>query len=541
MGQAPSTETVARNAPCPCGSGKKYKLCCLPKEAKTATLPDTQSTQKKLKTALALHQRGELQSATDLYREVLSCDPHNPDALHLLGVAMEQAGRPDIAVEHIGRAIALQRTAPDYYYRNLALALRCYGDLAAAVSCLREALRKYPKDAQAHKLLGDVLHQLGDLPAAEACYRTALRLSPADGQALRDLGNVLGAQGDYAGALKQHQRAVQFVPEDADLLFNMGLALEKLGDLAGARASYEQSLRLRPNVGLVQVHLLHIYQHLCAWDGIEELWSAVRRIVLTQPQERISPFLFLSVPSTGAEQLACARNWAANRCAVFESAERTRVFAKCDRDPGTPLHIGYISSDFGEQLVAHVVVDLLERHDRNRFVVSAYSVGLDDGSVLRERIRGAVDHFVDLSAASNTAAAQRIVDDGVDILIDLTGYISLHRPEILALRPAPVQVNAIGYPGTSGAPFMDYILVDPFLVRAEHAQSYSERLAYIPDCYLPHDGTRALVQQTPTRAACGLPEQGFVFCSFNQPYKITPRCSPYGCGCWRRCPAACCG
>ena len=473
-----------------------------------------------LETALNLHMHGDTQRAASMYRQVLERDPHNPDALHLLGVMAEQEGRHDLAVQLIGRAIALQPRAPQYH-RNLAVALRGLGDLAATLGCLREALHFCPDDAPLHRLLGEVLQLWGDLPGAATAFAAAHRLIPSDGRALRDLGNVLTAQGDIDGALRQYQAAQPLIPTDPDLQNSLGMALSRLGRLPEALAAYEQALRLRPDAAVLEMHLVYLRQELCAWKGLEQYRSHIRSAVISAPHELISPFMFLTMPSTGVEQLTCARNWATNRYAAFEAGARAHPFV-FSPGPRQRLHLGYLSTDFRDHAVANLIVELFECHDRAHFKVSAYSMGPDDGGSLRRRITAAVDRFVDISGDTSVAAAQIIHADQVDILLDLNGYTSGARSEILALRPAPVQANYLGYPGTMGAGFVDYLIADRFIVPLDQAALYSERLAYLPDAYQPNDRRRIIAAETPTRAACGLPEGGMVFCSFNQPYKIQP-------------------
>jgi predicted O-linked N-acetylglucosamine transferase (SPINDLY family) len=192
------------------------------------------------------------------------------------------------------------------------------------------------------------------------------------------------------------------------------------------------------------------------------------------------------------------------------------------RQSRSRITLGYLSADFHAHATAYLIAELFEKHDRERFAVVGYSYGPDDGSSTRRRLVKALDRFVELKDVSFGDSAQRIAADGVDILVDLKGYTGNARTQILALRPAPIQVNYLGYPGTMGAPFMDYILVDDFIVPLEQQPFFTEKLVHLPGCYQVNDGQRAISPHTPSRAACALPEEGFVFCSFNNNYKITP-------------------
>ena len=188
--------------------------------------------------------------------------------------------------------------------------------------------------------------------------------------------------------------------------------------------------------------------------------------------------------------------------------------------PGKRLRIGYLSADYHEHATAYLVAEMFERHDRERFEIFAYSSGPDDTSPMRQRLVNGVDHFVRVGGLSDRAAAEKIREAGIDILVDLKGYTKGTRAGILALRPAPVQASFLGYPGTSGAAFVDWLIADPVIVPPEHRQFYSEKLALLPHCYQPNDGQRPIAEP-PSRTECGLPEDAFVFCCFNSSYKIT--------------------
>jgi predicted O-linked N-acetylglucosamine transferase (SPINDLY family) len=232
---------------------------------------------------------------------------------------------------------------------------------------------------------------------------------------------------------------------------------------------------------------------------------------------RVPPFYLLATPASAADQLACARRWV--EPLLPQPDELFRHGVRRDRDR---IRLGYLSADFAQHATASLAVELFERHDRARFEVTAYSYGPDDGSPLRRRIERAFDRFVDIRALPHRAAAQRINADEIDILVDLKGYTQHARPRIAAYRPAPVQVSWLGYPATTGAPFIDYVVVDSFIVPPNEQQHFTERLVHLPGCYQANGRNREIAASAPTRRDCGLPPDGFVFCSFNNSYKITP-------------------
>lgn len=260
---------------------------------------------------------------------------------------------------------------------------------------------------------------------------------------------------------------------------------------------------------------------MCEWDRLDEWRGKIREVLARKEAGMVSPFHLLSLPGiSSSEQRACAELWMKAR-ADAATSERAELDFCFDSESKPKLRLGYLSCDFHEHATALLLVELFEAHDRGQFEVFAYSYGPDDGSGMRQRLRRCFDHFEDIQSMSSREAACLIHRHQIDILIDLKGYTQSTRTAILTLRPAPIQVNYLGYPGTLGGSVCDYIITDRFLTPPESANDYSEAFAYLPDTYQPH-GRHAPIGERPSRAAAGLPEQGFVFCCFNQPYKITP-------------------
>jgi protein O-GlcNAc transferase len=238
---------------------------------------------------------------------------------------------------------------------------------------------------------------------------------------------------------------------------------------------------------------------------------------MTSAREPVHPFAVLSMALSPAEHLCVAGSFAAGFTAP--SLEHRRE----DYAGARKLRIGYLSADFCRHATALLMAELFERHDKSCFEIIAYSHGPEDGSELGARLRGAFDEFVDLRTMTDAEAAKRINADRIDILVELKGYTKGARTGISAQRPAPVQVSFVGFPGTMGASFIDYVIADPFVAPMDQQPFYSEKIVHLPDCYQPNDTKRLISNITPTRAEYGLPEQSFVFCSFNNTYKITPK------------------
>ena len=261
-------------------------------------------------------------------------------------------------------------------------------------------------------------------------------------------------------------------------------------------------------------------QSMCEWERTVEWQGKIRQILARREIGKVPPFYLLSLPGMSAqEQLACADLWMQGRIDASTDERRELNFRYC-KTAKRKLHLGYLSSDFHEHATSLLLIELFEWHDRDRFHISAYSYGPDDGGEMRQRLKHCFDDFVDVGGMTDIEAARRINADGIDILIDLKGYTRSTRTFIMTLRPSAIQVNYLGYPGTLGGNVCDYLITDPFLTPRGNAGHFSEALAYLPHSYQPH-GRLAPVGLMPTRAEVGLPSDGFVFCCFNQAYKIT--------------------
>ncbi len=383
-----------------------------------------------------------------------------------------------------------------------------------AADCLRRALQIDPYFALAANDLGVVLAGQGRLADAGDCFRRAVRIDPDYPEAHNNLGNVCQMTGAVEESIGCYRKAVELRPDYAEAFRNLGSALRRCGQLTESLAAFETAVSLNPLFAEAIAQVVLQARQICAWDGLERLEARLIDIV-EKGSASVNPFLMLCLESTPAQQLRCARRWAADHMPEPAPAPR--------RVPGKArITLGYLSADYQEHATAQLIGELFSLHDRNRFRVIGYSYGRDDGSAARRRLAQSLDAFVDLETASFAEAARRIREDGVDILVDLKGYTQDARPQILALRPAPVQVNYLGYPGTMGIEAVDYILVDSFVVPPSQQPFFSEKLVHLPDCYQVNDRTRRIAPRTPTRAECGLPESAFVYCCFSVSHKITP-------------------
>jgi protein O-GlcNAc transferase len=396
------------------------------------------------------------------------------------------------------------------------------GEPEAAVDLLRRAIEANPESAVAANDLGSMLAQMGRITEAIPAFRRAIELAPAYPEAHNNLANIYLMTGNLEEAVASYLTALRLSSEYAEAYRNLASALARLGRIEEAAAALAKAVSINPSYIEAVALLVNQLKQLCDWRMIDDLTRQLIRSV-EDGSGAVNPFVFLTLETTPGQQRQCAEQWAqARRLAVngaVNSAAQVPVERK--RMASERITIGYLSADFQEHATAHLISELIELHDRSRFRILGYSYGADDGGAARARLRASFDLFVDFEHASHADAAARIRADEVDILVDLKGYTMDARPEIMALRPAPIQVSYLGYPGTLGTRAIDYVLVDRFAVPADQQEHFTETLVHQPHCYLVNDRRRPIAQAR-SRAEYGLPENGFVFCCFNSPHKITP-------------------
>jgi protein O-GlcNAc transferase len=448
--------------------------------------------------------------------KAIALEPNYAEAHHNRGVACAQLKRHDEAIAAFDRAFKLDP--------NLATAWLGYGNVLFELKRDEQALAAYDKalsltsdSAEAWLGRGNVFFDLKRYDEALAAYDKALSLKPDLAEAWLGRGNTFFDLKRYDEALAAHDKTLSLEPGSAKAWVGRGNIFADLKRYDDAFAAYDAALSLDPDLPALEGERLHCRMHLCDWSNFEtECDHLVRSI--RNGKENTSPFAFLAISSSSRDQFDYAQLWTRKRCpATAKSSWRGERY-RHDR-----IRIGYLSSDFRQHPVADLVAGVFERHDRSRFEVIGISIGPNDHSAIRRRLEGSFDTFIDAAALGADETAERIRQHEIDILIDLNGLTRNARPEILARRPAPVQVNYLGYAGTMGAEYIDYIVADPTLIPEAHRHHFREKIVYLPHSYMPHDDkARAISDRPIERAEFGLPENGFVFCCFNNAYKLNP-------------------
>ena len=379
---------------------------------------------------------------------------------------------------------------------------------------LQQAVRRQPADFIAWVMLADAELEAGDLAAGEQAARRALQLRPRHPEALARLGRVAWMAGAHGDAAQLLGEAAAGAPQHPGIALWLGHALEDAGDAEGAADAYRRAHALLPDEPYIAAQRLAWQRRLCDWQDIDALSRQVRDAVASG-RGAVEPFAFLSEDASAAEQLACARL----RAAQFSGVRPLPPTAVRQRGP---LRIGLLSNGFGAHPTGLLSVAVLEQLRQDPALdIHLFALNRDDGSPIRQRLSAAT-RLHEVAGLRHADVAARIRAEGIDVLFDLRGWGGGGAPEVLALRPAPLQVNWLAYPGTSGAPWMDVVLADAFVLPAALDAQFSERVLRLPRAFQPSDNTR-LLQPAPARAACGLPEHGVVFCCFNNSYKLNPR------------------
>ncbi len=538
--------------------------------------------QRWLQEALALHRAGRLAEAEPLYLKSLAVDRDCYPALQLMGLLRLHQGRAAEALPYIERALTLQPAAPELLanygialqgvgrYRDALEVLervvqlspgdsRAWGDRGVLLSKvhrneealvdLDRAVALAPDNADAWNNRGLVLVALGRPQEALASYDRVLQLQPADVEARNNRGLALKALGLAAEALAEFDRVLEEKPEHVRALMNRAALLRGMGqaaqelqsydralaiqpdmvealisrahclwtyrkDLAGAIADQERALAIQPDYPYAQGDLLHMKMLAADWRDLAGALAVLSQGVRAGKRV-VNPYVYQGLSSSPADLLACARIYTQYKYPPLPFPARP------GRRPGK-IRLGYLCSDFRAQATMHLAAGLFEQHDRARFEVTGFDNSIEDGSPMRRRVRAAFEKFVPIQSLSDREAAHLIAASEIDILVNLNGYFGTPRMGVFALRPAPVQVNYLGFPGSLGAEYIDYILADAEVIPSGEEHFYSERVVRLPGSYQINDCLRPR-PAADTRAAHGLRETDFVFCHFNNSYKITPQ------------------
>jgi predicted O-linked N-acetylglucosamine transferase (SPINDLY family) len=462
---------------------------------------------------VALAAAGRQGDAVASFERAIAGKPDFAEAHLRRAKALSDLRRHDEALEGVDKALTL---APDHAEAwlgrgNVLTDLKRYDDASTAYD---RALGLKPDLAGAWLGRGNVLRELKRHDDALAAYERALTHKPDLAGAWLGRGNVLFELKQYDDALTAYDRAVASSPYLAAAWHGRGNVLTELTHYAEALAALDRAFVLKPGLQHLAGQRLYVKRFICDWTDLESA-SAQLLTGIRQGKSLSVPFPVLSITSSATDQLRCAQRYVQDQ--PFSRQLWHGEMYSHDR-----IRVGYLSSTFHEHPTIHLAAGLFEQHDKSRFEVTGISFGPDFNTPMRQRLRRGFEHFVEVHHKNDHEIAELIRRLEIDIAVDLVGFTKDNRPSILAQRPAPIQVNYLGFPGTMGASYMDYIIADRHVIPPDQRALYTEKVVYLPGCYQANDRKREIGAKNFNRAECGLPQQSFVFCCFNNAYKITP-------------------
>ena len=435
----------------------------------------------KLQQGLALHSAGQLEQARVIYEEILKLNPKHFDALQLSGTIAAQTKQWD-----------------------------------KALGLLTDALKINTTNASVYNNRGIVLKELKRLDEALTSYDRAIELKSDYAEAYSNRGNVLKELKRLEEALTSYDRAIELKSDYADAFNNRGIVLQELKRLDEALTSYDRAIAIKPGYEYLFGTMLHTKMFICDWQNFE---TDVQSLSLKINEgEKSSPsFTVLALIDSLSIQRKASEIWINDKHPINSSLGLISKYQRRNK-----IRIGYYSADFHNHATAYLMAELFERHDKNSFELIAFSFGPDKKDEMRQRLSKSFDQFIDVRLRTDKDIALMSRDMQIDVAIDLKGFTQDQRLGIFSYRAAPIQVNYIGYPGTMSAVYIDYIIADPTLIPIESQQYYSEKVVYLPNSYQVNDRQRVIADKVFTKEELGLPSDSFVFCCFNNNFKITP-------------------
>lgn len=459
-------------------------------------------------------EQGNHAEALELLDLAVKAKPGNAGVLLLRGNALQALGRLNEAVASFDAALAVEPRNADAM-NNRGNALNLLGRDGEALASLDAAVAIAPDNPLFLYNRANILQKLNQQESAIADFDRVLALAPDHGAALGNRGSALVALGRADEALRDFDAALALAPQSPAALINRAAALMHLQRHGEALAGYDEALALDPDAPRILGQIAIAAMHECDWPRMAALAAPYRQAV-RENAPGLDPLTLINYGGDGALMLQSARTAMAEK---LPPASPARLWTG-QRYAHEKLRVAYISSDLHDHPVGYLMAPLLARHDRSRFEIIVISTGQTDGGTVRRRIMAACDRFYDMGQTADREVAETLQALETDIAVDLHGHTYGGRPGIFALRPAPVQATWLGFPGTTGADFIDYILADTVVAPAGDQPLYSEKILHLPHCVFPFDSERE-IGVTPTRTEEGLPEKGFVFCCFNRSWKIT--------------------
>ncbi|KAI3738823.1 hypothetical protein L2E82_29007 [Cichorium intybus] len=495
------------------------------------------------------YEQGNLEMAINYYRQAITCDAGFLEAYNNLGNALRDAGKVEEAIHCYRQCLSLQPSHPQAL-TNLGNIYMEWNMMTAAAQCYKATLSVTTGLSAPFNNLAIIYKQQGNYTDAISCYNEVLRINPMAADGFVNRGNTYKDIGRVNDAIQDYSHAIVVCPTMAEAHANLASAYKDSGLVELAIKSYKQALVVRPDFPEATCNLLHTLQCVCDWDDRKRMFievdSILRRQIKIPVIPSVQPFHAIAYPLDPILTLEISRKYAAH-CSLIASRFSPPVFNHPLPLPikssggNKRLKIGYVSSDFGNHPLSHLMGSVFGMHNRDNIEVFCYALSQNDGSEWRMRIQSETEHFKDVSAMTSDMIARLINEDQIQILINLNGYTKGARNEIFAMQPAPIQVSYMGFPGTTGAHYIQYLVTDEFVSPLNLSHIYSEKLVHLPHCYFVNDYKQKNLDvldpnSRPNRSTYGLPEDKFIFACFNQLYKMDPEIFTTWCNILKRVP-----
>jgi len=477
----------------------------------------------KFNQAINFFEKGNLNESKKLCLEILKEEPKNFDILHLLGIVSFKLKNYKNSVDLIAKAITINPKSAEAY-NNHSLVLKKLNKLEEAIESLNQAIKIKPDFIQAYNSRGHLLVELDRLDAALENFNKSIEINPNFAEAYNNRGNILNKLNRLTESLESYDKAISINPNFAEAYNNRATVQKDLKLYDGAHESYEKAIKIKPNLDFLLGSLIYSKLFLCNWKAFDEILKKIEESIYKGNKSLTSftSLLCLNSPSLQKKVAEIYFNWL-KKFVKNEYNGKNILNHKFDNQAKKKIRIAYYSADFRNHPMSYLLANLYELHDKNKFEVIGISFGPNKDDEMRKRVSSAFDEFYDVRLKTEEEIVKFSRELKIDIAIDLMCFTKYHRFGIFVQRCAPIQVNYLGYPGTSGTNYLDYIIADKVLIPKDNQKYYSEKIVYLPDTYQANDSTKKISDKIFTREELGLPKDGFVFCCFNNNYKITPQ------------------
>lgn len=454
-------------------------------------------------------------AAIDSYENAIAINPKYIEAINNCGLVLKSQNEFNLALEYFDKTIAINPNFAEGH-NNRGLIMQLLKMPESAILSYEQAIKVNPQYVEAHNNLGSIYMELRQFEAALLSYKTALNINPNYALAFNNLGNLYIELKQVDMAMNCYKKSIELNPRHAEAFNNLGNVYKGLQDVETALSCYVKAYEIDPEYNSILGLIIHMKMFLCDWSNYDDFFAELIKKI-SDNKSVANPFSILAMIDSREIQKKCSEIYSQVHHPENLSLGSIKPMVKKDK-----IRIGYFSADFQHHATAYLMAGFFEAHNKEKFELIAFSFGPDSHDDLRIRLRKSFDYFIDVREMTDKKIAELSREMGIDIAIDLKGFTKDFRMSIFAHRAAPIQVNYLGYPGTMGSDYIDYIIADQALIPKEYQCNYSEKIVYLPDSYQINDRLRVISDRVFTRQELGLPENVFVFCSFNNGYKITP-------------------